>query len=114
MDLLGQDWFKTAAARMDWAAARQKALAENVANADTPHYIGRDVVSFEDHLARAERRGEVATEEANNSWGGSFNGNMVTVEEQMMFSNEAAGSYKLATSLYKKGHSLLAIAASAR
>lgn len=114
MDGIRQDWFGMAGARMDWAAARQKTIAENIAQADTPGYVGRDVVSFEDHLASAGGRNAVATEEATNSWGGSFDGNTVTLEEQMMLSSDAAGSFALATSLYKKGHSLIAIAASSR
>ena len=29
--------------RLQWAQARQRVLAENVANADTPNYRGRDL-----------------------------------------------------------------------
>lgn len=113
MDLFEQSWFRTAGSRMDWAAARQKVLTENIANADTPGFVGSDVVSFEDHLSRsAGLRGDVRTEEASSSWGGSFDGNQIVIEEQMMLSTEASGQFNLATSLYKKGHALLAIAAS--
>ena len=29
--------------RLDWSQARQRVLADNVANADTPHFRGRDL-----------------------------------------------------------------------
>ena len=113
MTLIGNSWFGIASANMDWAAGRQKVIAENVANADTAGYVGRDVVSFADHLARSsgERRSP-DVEEASNSWGGSFDGNRVVLEEQMMLSNEAASSYQLAAKLYAKGHELIALSVS--
>lgn len=39
--------------KMQWHQARQGVLAENVANADTPGFAGRDLKAFEfgDHLA---------------------------------------------------------------
>lgn len=110
MDLLGDAWFATAGRKMDWAAARQRAIAENIANADTPGYVGRDVTSFEDHLSRAEGRGVVETEEATASWGGSFDGNQVVLEEQMVLSNSAQSDYLLATRLYRKGHEMIGLA----
>ena len=38
--------------KMQWHQARQSVLAENVANAETPGYQGRDLkaYSFEEHL----------------------------------------------------------------
>jgi flagellar basal-body rod protein FlgB len=38
--------------RMEWQQARQKVLAENVANADTPGFRSRDLapLKFDDHL----------------------------------------------------------------
>lgn len=40
--------------RMEWHQERQRVLAENVANADTPHYRPRDLAppNFEQELAR--------------------------------------------------------------
>ena len=36
--------------RLDWSQARQRILADNVANADTPHFRGRDLapLKFDD------------------------------------------------------------------
>ena len=41
--------------KMNWAQERQKVLAQNVANADTPNYRGRDLVApkFQDSVAVA-------------------------------------------------------------
>lgn len=113
MTMIGDSWFSMAALKMDWAAGRQKAISENVANADTPGYVGRDTVSFEEHLSRTggARQGP-ETEEAANSWGGSFDGNRVVIEEQLMLANEAASSYQLAARLYGKGHDLVVLAVS--
>lgn len=110
MDLPGDSWFGLAGRKMDWAAARQRAIAENIANADTPGHVGRDVVSFEDHLSQASARGSVQTEEATASWGGSFDGNRVVLEEQMVLSNGAASDYQLAARLYRKGHDMIGLA----
>ncbi len=112
MDLLGESWFGTASRKMDWAAARQKAVAENIANADTPGYVGRDVKSFEEHLASSSPRGTVDTEEVGSTWGGSLDGNKVVLEEQMVLSRTASSDFEMAASLYRKGHDLFGIAIS--
>lgn len=111
MDPSSVSWFNTATAKMDWATARQKTLAENIANADTPGYVGRDVSSFEDHLVRSMQTGreEVQVNEADLSWGGSFDGNQVVLEEQALLSSQTSGEFALATKLYQKGHQLLAL-----
>jgi flagellar basal-body rod protein FlgB len=43
MDLKDLTLFKMATTKMDWAAQRQKVLAQNVSNADTPDYQARDL-----------------------------------------------------------------------
>ena len=42
--------FELMTRRMEWAGARQGVLAQNVANADTPGYVPRDVTAFADVL----------------------------------------------------------------
>lgn len=111
MDMLGESWFGTASRKMEWSAARQKVIAENIANSDTPGYVGRDVTSFEEHLAAA-RGGPVDTVETGSSWGGSLDGNKVVLEEQMALSRSASSDHNMATSIFRKGHDLLGIAIS--
>ena len=46
--------FALAESRLGWIDARQRVLAQNIANADTPGYQAKDVVAFSDLLgARA-------------------------------------------------------------
>jgi flagellar basal-body rod protein FlgB len=42
--------FALAEHRLAWIDARQRVLAQNIANADTPGYRARDVASFDDVL----------------------------------------------------------------
>ena len=57
MDLNSLKLFKMAMTRMDWAAQRQKVLAQNISNADTPNYRPHDLkeVNFKEVL-----KGEMA------------------------------------------------------
>jgi flagellar basal-body rod protein FlgB len=106
--------FDLASRSMEWAAARQKTVATNVANADTPGYKAKDVQSFASWLDSGTfgTVGEIRELEFETSWGGSIDGNTVVVEEQMMLAGETTGQYQLAANLYKKGHALLRVAVS--
>lgn len=114
MNGIDNSWFGIAAQRMDWAAGRQSVIASNIANADTPDYAPKDVVSFEEHLSRSigNGRGAPDTIEQDTAWGGSMDGNKVVLEEQMSLSNSASSDYQMATSLFRKGYDLLNIAIS--
>ena len=46
MQLGGLSLFQALADKMRWHQARQSLLAENVANADTPGFVGRDLKAF--------------------------------------------------------------------
>lgn len=114
MDVFDKGWMGLASEKMRWAEARQNQISQNMANADTPGFIGRDVVSFEDHLKNRlyDPNAEVRSEEAASSWGGSFDGNQVVLEEQQFLANSAENDHRLASELYKKAHGLLGIAIS--
>ena len=123
MGLTNNSWMETAAEKMRWAEGRQKVIAKNVANADSPGYIGRDVVSFEEHLQRADafghgafggERREPEEIEAAASWGGSFDGNSVVLEEQAILSSETEGQHRLASELYSKANKMLGAAVSSK
>ena len=49
----GRDFFAAAAQRLDWIDQRQRVLAQNIANADTPDYRPRDLSPFEQALHAA-------------------------------------------------------------
>lgn len=115
--------------RMEWSQARQKVLAENVANADTPGFQARDLVApkFDEpnQLARPEvsdvslRRTEPLHLAGDPNSGSSFKstvsgnfdvqptGNGVNLEDQMM---KVAGNqmdYQVATALYMRSLNLI-------
>jgi flagellar basal-body rod protein FlgB len=46
--------FALAEQKLDWIDARQRVLAQNIANADTPGYQARDLASFGDYLSQSD------------------------------------------------------------
>ncbi|WP_127143276.1 flagellar basal body rod protein FlgB [Pelagibacterium montanilacus] len=116
--------------KMHWHQARQTVLAENVANAETPGYRGRDLepYSFSEQLQRT-RSGvtTVATNDRHfsigagtaterygarpmNSFETTPSGNGVTLEEEMMKVTTNQMDYQAATTLYSRSMRLLRIA----
>ena len=118
--------------KMMWLQARQRVLAENVANADTPDYTAKDLkpLSF-DQMVKAETAGTVElarTSKAHiagaplsdngsgfgtdnkTSWETTPSGNGVVLEEQMMKVTSNQMEYQTAASLYSKSIALLRIA----
>ena len=53
MDLSDVPLFALADRRLAWVGARQSVLAQNIANADTPHYAARDLKPFAAALSQA-------------------------------------------------------------
>jgi flagellar basal-body rod protein FlgB len=111
--------------RMQWHQERQRVLAENVANADTPNFRPRDLSppkldplqpgvagvtlsrTAATHLAasagsdsqfNADRRGDFETTPV---------GNAVTLEDEMMKVASNAMDYQAATALYTRGLGLI-------
>jgi flagellar basal-body rod protein FlgB len=126
MDLSRIPLFAAITKRMAWLGERQAVLAQNVANADTPGYVAKDVAApdFAKLIGGAVGpRIAMATTQPGHivpvSATGSFkevtapvserspNGNAVSVEEQMMKLSDTTNDYALTTSLYKKQISML-------
>lgn len=122
------DMLKT---RMHWHQSRQKTLAENVANADTPGFKPRDVrepifrrdgsvasgVAVERtspmHLAAAGgRSGE--GERAARRFETTPSGNAVNLEDEMLKVAQNQADYQLAASLYQKSLQMLRTAVGRR
>ena len=123
MDLMKSSLFAGLAGRLQFLAARTHVLAENVANADTPGYVARDLaapdfgkrvaalrVSDPRHLSGA---GPASAPKPHLAPDGeaSLNGNEVSVETQMMKLSEARMDYQLASTVYRKGMDLIRLAA---
>lgn len=105
-----------------WLSIRQTAVAQNIANANTPGYKAVDVEPFEaaldstrlemmrtraDHLTptgRAAADGEMV-EDA--SWEIVHSGNSVNYEQQLMKSGEIGGAFARNTSVVKAFHRML-------
>lgn len=124
--------FQALKAKMQWHQSRQGVLAENVANADTPGYRGRDLEEFSFETALRART--VGIETARTSSGhlkGSMlretggakadpvtgfevtpDANTVVLEEQMMKVTANQMDYQAVTSLYTKGLGLIRTALS--
>ncbi|MEO0999922.1 MAG: FlgB family protein [Pseudomonadota bacterium] len=124
---------RLAAGLAQHATARQSVIAENIANADTPNYIARDIVSFADmvagrpgsageigatalapgttrpgHFAMTARGGAFAAVEEDPAPGSiSPNGNGVSLEDQMMRSAEVRMQHDLALGIYSKTLALM-------
>jgi flagellar basal-body rod protein FlgB len=132
MDLSQIKVFKAIDARMRWLTDRQRVLAQNVANADTPGYSARDVapLDFRSLLSdnHAQQLKMAATSDAHKaavprtmgskvraddkSFQSSPTGNSVTLEEEMMKVAETAQDYELMTNLYRKSVGMLRLAMS--
>jgi flagellar basal-body rod protein FlgB len=110
--------------RMHWHQERQRILAENVANADTPRFQPRDLAppqfdprrpaTAELSLARtstAHLAGASGSTRFQIDRGGGFearpSGNAVTLEDEMMKVANNQMDYQAATSLYTRGLGML-------
>jgi flagellar basal-body rod protein FlgB len=119
--------FKMTKAQMDWLAQRQEVLAGNIANANTPKYLPKDLkpLSFKEVLAGNTARPVTAS--ATNSkhivpeigpdpfkavtqrktYESTPDGNAVILEEQMAKMGEAGSRYNAAASLFQKYHKMI-------
>lgn len=122
MDLSKSSLFSGLAGRLQFLAARTNTLAENVANADTPGYVARDVAApdFGKRVAamrvsdkRHLQASVAATAKTHLAPDGeaSLNGNEVSIETQMMKLSETRMDYQLASTVYRKGIELIRLAA---
>jgi flagellar basal-body rod protein FlgB len=120
--------------RLDWLGQRQQVLARNIANADTPGYVPRDLepFRFRDMVRRQSTpvgmvatnpghitgnrpaAAEFAEREQQDIVEATPSGNAVDLEQQVAKLNETAVSHKLTTQLYRKYLGLVRMAAGAR
>jgi flagellar basal-body rod protein FlgB len=110
--------------RMYWLNERQRVLAENVANADTPEFRGRDLKQLDFHAAlRATDSVKLAATNpghiAGSSGGGRFpadnrggfettpRGNAVVLEDEMLKVAQTQMDHQAATALYARSIGLI-------
>lgn len=120
--------------RLGYLSERQKVIAQNVANAETPGYVAQDLKPFQaqvqaqaaasgptrmaatqaGHMTpRNERRGAGAAYKPVASPGSetTLNGNAVVLEEEMMKMSDARMNYDAAIGFYQKSMGILRMAA---
>lgn len=112
--------FRLAEQRLSWLDQRQKVLAQNVANADTPGFAPRDLVPFARHLDRvggagsgvAQARTSAGHMQGSGAVPGAridravrettMDGNRVALDEQLMKVSDTEIHQGLTSSLYRK------------
>ena len=121
MDLSSLSLFQRLNERIGWLNARQKVLAQNIANADTPGYVPNDVVpmDFGDHLKKLvavtpdrtdpkhlvgtiPEMGQVEQKRTKKQYETAPVGNSVILEEQMMKLSQTQMDYSTVINLYRK------------
>lgn len=119
--------------KMAYANQRQRVLAQNISNSDTPGYVPHDIkmpnfakvlgvsesgqtkqISMEttqsNHIAHRQQIGDnknVASREQRRTYEISPAGNAVNLEEQMMMASRNNIDYQLVTNLYNKNLDIL-------
>lgn len=139
MDLKNIALFKTLNQKMTWLNERQKVLAQNLANANTPGYVSKDLkkVSFQSHLDNMNTSSSSDSSKATkmqidepghmNAMGGlsaqfeikqvksdymetTPDGNTVDLEGELSKMAEVQMEYTLASNLYRKHVGMLKMA----
>jgi flagellar basal-body rod protein FlgB len=114
MDLSDTPLFALADRRLAWVDARQTLLAQNVANADTPHWQSRDVTPFAAALQQATVA-LVRTDPAHLAPPGGGapgaqativerapDGNAISLDKELVKIADTDGVHELVTNLTKK------------
>ena len=127
MGLMNMPVFAALTDKMRWHQTRQGLLAENVANAETPGYRGRDLAQYDFadrasavssasvtttatqpmHYAVASAEGSAFGAQRMANFEITPEGNGVTLEDEMMKVTTNLMDYQAATSLYQKSIKIL-------
>jgi flagellar basal-body rod protein FlgB len=133
MDLSEIPLFAMLRGRLGYLNERQKVIAQNVANADTPRYVANDLkpFSFDAKVQMAQSGAAMAATHAGHiqppgqkrglgaQWKPvrspdsetTLNGNAVVLEEEMIKMGDARTNYDAAIGFYQKSLNLLRLAA---
>ncbi|MCF8474272.1 MAG: flagellar basal body rod protein FlgB [Emcibacter sp.] len=133
MDLKSISLFSSLSQKMDWLTERQKVLAQNIANANTPGYVPKDLkkISFKAHLDQSNSAGgvrmlategghmsgatdgvasnyEIKVQDADYSMSAP-DGNGVNLEDELIKVSETQMDFATAVNLYRKHVSMIKI-----
>ncbi len=116
--------FEMLRSKMHWHQTRQRVLAENIANADSPDYLAKDLAPINfNTILKLEKAGGLQTRQTNklhlqgkaifpdgdlvgkkvDGFEMTPSGNNVNLEEQMMKVTANQMDYQAVASLYSKG-----------
>jgi len=126
MNLPDMPLFSMLRDRMTWLHQRQDLLSQNVANADTPGYVARDLkpLNFDDAMRNTTSGGSLITTNArhialSSSTSSAFedraapdtesspNGNAVSLEMEMIKVSDTQAQFQAASNLYAKAMTMM-------
>lgn len=128
MDINNLAFFKMARNKMDYVAQRQKVVAENIANADTPGYRAKELrepnfkkmaidamdntpkpaVTHPGHIQAAlPDQGPYREISERKTYETSIDGNKVVLEEQIEKASRNRSDYNLALTLFRKNMNMI-------
>lgn len=127
MDLNRLPLFSMLTKRASWLDKRQEVLARNIANADTPGFMPRDlkpqdfrslltapatpqvglVQTSAVHIGPTKSQSKWAIEKAKETYETAPDGNAVVLDEQLMKVSETQANHRLALNLYSKHVAML-------
>jgi flagellar basal-body rod protein FlgB len=116
--------------RMEWLGQRQKVLAQNIANADTPDYVPQDLKAQDfrrmverqylptlkpeatraGHIQSSSLRADNRSVEQKDRYETSPSGNAVILEEQLINVAQTQNDFNAITNLYRKQVAMLKMA----
>lgn len=114
--------FETASRHMQWLSQRQAVTAENIANADTPAYRGKDIAPFEDALRQTELTLAMTSPRhmapdaaspaayavrAQRPWDRALSGNDVALEQELLKAGETSRMMAFDTGVVRSFHRMI-------
>jgi len=113
--------FSLASRKAKWLSVRQAAIAENIANVDTPRYRAKDVQGFSDVMDKTRltmaatqaghldggRHPKADALKPSDSWKATVSGNSVSTEQELMKAGEVSRDHALTTSIVKSFHRMI-------
>lgn len=107
--------FDLASTQQNWLATRQAVVAQNIANANTPGYVAKEVAPFKavydqtqlelvstspGHMALDPLSADDATKDTS-PWEVVPSGNSVSMEREMLKANDVSREYSMNTAIVK-------------
>ncbi|EKF58940.1 MAG: flagellar basal body rod protein FlgB [Agrobacterium albertimagni] len=119
--------FELASRQAEWLSVRQQVVATNIANANTPKFLAKDITPFSAVLDRtstvqgmavtqpghmaandfSDRNIAVVDEELNNEIGIQESGNTVALSDELRKTGEIKRNHELNTSLMSSFHRMM-------